>query len=93
MNDIEKIFDLLKKWYKFPKYQLERRVDIFFALYLPDILKKKRKNYVIDEEKKYDYIIPEFPLRKKDSYASNNADYAVFCKEKGPRVIPGPGRS
>ena len=40
-DKIEKIFKLLKKWNKYPKYQLERRLDIFFTIYLPEILKEK----------------------------------------------------
>jgi len=47
---------LLDKWRYFPAYQLERRADIFFALYLKQIFSSK---YGIT----IDYIIPEFPLR------------------------------
>jgi hypothetical protein len=39
-----------------PAYQLERRADIFFALYLDKILEKHRGA-------KIDLIIPEFPVR------------------------------
>ena len=67
----EEIFKLLKKWYKYPKYQLERRIDIFFTLYLPEILKKEGINVELDD------IFPEFPL-KKENNQSTNADYAVF---------------
>ena len=73
MNEVEKIFDILGDWYKLPKYQLERRIDIFFVLYLPEILKKR---YNIDIE--YSNIIPEFPIRKNESYSSTNADYVVL---------------
>jgi len=55
-NKITELFDLLDKWRYFPAYQLERRADIFFALYLKQIFSSK---YGIT----IDYIIPEFPLR------------------------------
>ena len=30
--------ELLDRWRHFPAYQLERRADVFFALYLPGIV-------------------------------------------------------
>jgi len=53
---INKLFDLLDDWRNLPAYQLERRADVFFAIYLPDILKAK---FRVDIE----FIIPEFPVR------------------------------
>ena len=38
------IFDLLDKWRHFPSYQLERRADIFFAAFLPDLIDDKYKS-------------------------------------------------
>jgi hypothetical protein len=55
-NKIYELFDLLDKWRYFPAYQLERRADIFFALYLKQIFNSKYGILI-------DYIIPEFPLR------------------------------
>ena len=78
MNEVNKIFELLEDWHMLPKYQLERRIDIFFALYLPEILKKK---YSIDIG--YKNIIPEFPIKKENNCASNNADYAILVEEDG----------
>lgn len=76
---IEKIFELLTQWYQLPKYQLERRLDIFFALYLPEILETKGISKVNNIN-----IFPEFPLKKdgQDEFRSNNADYAIIYKEK-----------
>jgi len=72
---INEIFKLLDKWVRHPKYQLERRADIFFAWYLPEIMKAiYDKNLSIMRE----HIIPEFPLRKGDSNESKNVDYAIF---------------
>lgn len=80
MKEIEIIFKLLEKWRKFPKYQLERRLDIFFALYLPEILKKVPN---INIEVTHNDIIPEFPLKKNNSCSSTNVDYAIFSNENG----------
>ena len=77
MDKIEVIFNMLDKWRELPSYQLERRADIFFAYYLPEIMKKELKGESITHEN----IIPEFPLRISGSKLSNKADYAVFCKE------------
>lgn len=61
MNQINQLFDLLDKWRHFPNYQLERRVDIFFALYLKDILWHKYQF-------KADAILPEFPVHRGSIY-------------------------
>ena len=86
-TQIEKIFEILNDWRLLPNYQLERRADIFFALYLPEIIKQK-----FDIEITYDNIIPEFPLRKgtvsekeKDSRSRNlsyKVDYTVITATK-----------
>jgi len=79
MEKIEKIFDLLENWRQLPKYQLERRIDIFFALYLPEILGK-------EDVIKHENIFPEFPLKKYDDDnkgSSTNADYAIFVNKNG----------
>lgn len=70
-DKIEKIFELLTKWYEYPKYQLERRLDIFFSIYLPEILKEKGIYFELKD------IFPEFPL-KKENNQSTNVDYAIF---------------
>ena len=70
-DKIEDVFKLLTKWYRYPKYQLERRLDIFFSIYLPDILKEKGIYIELND------IFPEFPL-KKENNQSTNADYAIF---------------
>ncbi len=57
MSVVNLIFDRLSEWRYLPDYQLERRADVFFACYLPDIL--KNGNQSIQKT-----IIPEFPIRK-----------------------------
>ena len=82
MNDINKLFDLLDDWRNLPAYQLERRADIFFALYLDKIM-GKLKNVSID------LIIPEFPLRlgelpeqNHNSNLSFKIDYLIYSKSQ-----------
>ena len=52
------LFDRLDEWRHFPKYQLERRADIFFSLYLPEALESKLGFPMRPE------LAPEFPARK-----------------------------
>lgn len=56
MSYTNKLFDTLDKWRHFPNYQLERRADIFFSLYLSEVLKSKGTDVKSD-------FIPEFPVR------------------------------
>lgn len=56
MKQIDEIFEQLDSWRKLPSYQLERRFDIFLAIYLPQILEEKFKT-------KIDFILPEFPIK------------------------------
>ena len=80
------VFDLLDEWRKFPNYQLERRADIFFAFYLPEVLGELEKC-------KIKGLIPEFPVRKgllPDCFKGNEGqenrsvkiDYLGFSSEK-----------
>ena len=71
---IDKVFDQLDQWRHLPKYQLERRADIYFAMFLPIVLQKH-----FNTEFK-NTIIPEFPL-KKDNYQSQNADYFALSAD------------
>lgn len=86
---IANLFKNLDNWRRHPKYQLERRVDIFFSLYLKEVLEDKFKSdngfYIADK------LIPEFPVRKgtiledfKDHQHKNmsyNIDYLTTCKD------------
>lgn len=76
----EAIFDLLDRWRHLPAYQIERRADIFFALYLPEIIAYK---FAVDTK----VIIPEFPIRigeistKTTRNQSFKVDYLVITKQ------------
>lgn len=76
---VEKIFQNLTQWRNLPKYQLERRADIFFSLYLKEILETK---FSADGNKVElsPVIIPEFPLRHGNEHHTVNVDYVMFSK-------------
>lgn len=86
MTTINQAFDLLDKWRHLPAYQLERRADIFFALYLPDIFRHCLATEIGG-------VIPEFPLRLGTLYPAKEpnkqvrnrsvkADYLVKAKDE-----------
>ncbi len=57
MAHIDTLFNRMDTWRHLPNYQLERRADLFFSLYLPDVLEAKLGIPIADQ------IIPEFPVR------------------------------
>ena len=57
MKRIETLFDRMDEWRHLPSYQLERRADLFFSLYLPEVLEAKL-GFAVREQ-----ILPEFPVR------------------------------
>ena len=81
---IDGVFDLLDRWRHFPNYQLERRADIYFAMFLPDVLEA---HYHTEFNRE---VVPEFPLRKgtlwpdkklSDPNGSKKVDYVALTKE------------
>ncbi len=88
------VFERLDRWRNLPKYQLERRADIFFSLYLIEIMQavigKRNQRFL-------NLMIPEFPLLKqggpksksgKKRHLSNNVDYLMFSKPLGKNREP-----
>lgn len=78
---IERLFHNLNDWRHLPAYQLERRADIFFSLYLKDVV----ENFLQLELE--DLIIPEFPLKSPDSNKSTKVDYALFAKDRSSVIF------
>ena len=82
---IDQLFANLDVWRHFPAYQLERRADVFFSIYLPDYLETERGFDV-------QAIIPEFPIRvgtihsKKEINKSFKVDYLIKVRNPG-RVL------
>ncbi|MBL7221354.1 MAG: hypothetical protein ISS69_14665, partial [Phycisphaerae bacterium] len=64
MDHITQLFDRMDSWRHLPNYQLERRADLIFSLYLPEVLEKKLGFAVIPD------LIPEFPVRIGTIYPS-----------------------
>lgn len=81
MSAIYEVLRQLDEWRHLPDYQLERRVDIFFGMFLPKVI-EERFDVCVDE------VIPEFPVHKglfdKESslergpHRSVKVDFAVF---------------
>ena len=79
MNEIDILFNRLDAWRHLPNYQLERRSDIFFSLYLPEVLEQKLGFPVLED------LIPEFPVHIETIYGiktdkSYKIDYVAFSK-------------
>ena len=78
MDKISQVFNLLDSWRHLPNYQLERRADIFFALYLQEVIESKMGLKIKGQ------IIPEFPVRIGSIYPeidinkSYKIDYLAF---------------
>ena len=68
MDRVEALFDRMDAWRHLPKYQLERRSDIFFSLYLSEVLEAKF-GFPIRPE-----VTPEFPVRKATIYSHLRGD-------------------
>lgn len=60
-------------WRHLPNYQLERRADLFFSLYLPEVLEAKF-GFPVRKE-----IVPEFPVRIGTIYPNipTNKSYKI----------------
>ena len=68
MDPIAAVFDRMDAWRHLPKYQLERRSDLFFSLYLPEVLEAKL-DFPVDHR-----VVPEFPVRKATIHAYLRGD-------------------
>ncbi len=80
MSRIDQLFDNMDAWRHLPAYQLERRADIFFSIYQPEILARKYRTEI-------EGIVPEFPVRIGTIYpeANTNQSFKIdyLAKVKG----------
>ncbi|MCB9540785.1 MAG: hypothetical protein H6704_31575 [Myxococcales bacterium] len=82
MHAIDPVFDLLDRWRHLPAYQLERRADVYFALYLPEVLEAVTGT-PIDPR-----LVPELPIKRdliwrdSPSNLSVKVDYAAFAADR-----------
>ncbi len=87
MNQIITLFDRMDTWRHFPNYQLERRADIFFSLYLSEVLEAKL-GFPIRAE-----LTPEFPIRIGTIYPeipidkSYKIDYLALSEDAETAVL------
>ena len=77
-SSIETIFSTLDIWRHLPAYQLERRADLFFGMFLPKVLAREYNRCESGIR-----VIPEFPLHKKtlgigEHNDSLKVDFAAF---------------
>jgi len=76
------IFSNLDRWRHFPNYQLERRVDVLFSVYLKGLLEDFTGRPMMD------IILPEFPIRRdlvcatQPSGLSIKVDYVLFSQDR-----------
>ena len=86
MELIAELFDRMDRWRHLPNYQLERRADLFFSLYLPVALKAKLGIEI------HPLMVPEFPVRIGTIYPnietdkSFKIDYVCFSRNR-KRVV------
>lgn len=82
---VSALFDALDRWRHLPAYQLERRADIFFAIYLRDVVASFTGTAIAET------IIPELPIKRDliwphpPTNRSVKLDYCLFA-EDGSRV-------
>ena len=83
MKQIDVLFDRMDAWRHFPSYQLERRADLFFSLYLPEVLEAKLGFSVAD------LLVPEFPARIGTIYPENpsNQSYKIDYVANGLQIV------
>ena len=81
LNPIEQFFLNLDKWRQLPSYQLERRADVLFSIYLPGFLQSRFGQTA-------QIVIPEFPVHIETIYPklkinrSFKIDYLVTLSGK-----------
>ncbi len=82
MDPLDIVCRNLDAWRHLPAYQLERRADIFFSVYLKGVV-EERLGVVLE-----DTLIPELPIKRdliwpeRPTDASVKVDYALFTKDR-----------
>jgi hypothetical protein len=82
MSPLETVFRHLDQWRHLPNYQLERRADVFFSVYLKDVVEELVGVALADK------LIPELPIKRDliwPELATNKSvkvDYALFARDR-----------
>lgn len=76
---IEKMLNNLDDWRHLPKYQMERRADLFFGLFISQIVAGHTGKRI------HSIVVPEFPFRHNknntDTNHTVNFDYVLFSED------------
>jgi hypothetical protein len=76
MDPLDTVFRHLAQWRHLPAYQLERRADVFFSVYLRDVVEE------VTGVPLEDVMIPEFPVKHDGTHESDKVDYVLFAKDR-----------
>lgn len=82
MEPLDVIFGHLDAWRHLPAYQLERRVDVFFSVYLRGVVEELTGVPLEDE------LVPELPIKRdlvwpdRPTEQSVKVDYALFAEDR-----------
>ncbi len=87
MEEISQVLRQLDEWRHLPAYQLERRVDVLFGMFLPTVI-----GSVYGVSPDSCQVIPEFPLHKgklekSTNNQSVNVDFAVFFEQRAEKHL------
>lgn len=74
------ILSRLEDWRGFPKYALERRLDIFLTPYLASYVGERMESPV-------ELVAPEFPLKRDGDARSTNVDYLLHRGGRRPAWV------
>jgi len=82
MDQLEAVFANLDRWRHLPNYQLERRADIFFSVYLRGLV-EEMSGVALE-----DVVIPELPIKRDLIWSdlatdkSVKVDYVLFARDR-----------
>ena len=82
MDRISALFDQMDRWRHLPSYQLERRADLLFSLYLPEALES-----LLHPKRVRPHIIPEFPIKQLKSSRSYKIDYLALTSDSDEAIF------
>jgi hypothetical protein len=77
-RSIRDIFTRLEDWSRYPKYALERRLDIFLTPFLADFIADMLAEDAKGPREELILAMPEFPLRHRANHQTVNADYLLY---------------
>ena len=76
---IEAMLKNLDRWRHLPKYQMERRADLFFSLFIKEIV--QGSNFT-ENKRLHNTIFPEFPYKNSSERNTTvNFDYVMFSED------------